>query len=63
MSEPAYIVGRLTSDSKILFTASNYLKAIEMARVRILLADDHTLFCNLLRELLEPEYEVDRQRQ
>jgi DNA-binding NarL/FixJ family response regulator len=29
-----------------------------MARVRILLADDHTLFCNLLRELLEPEYEV-----
>jgi DNA-binding NarL/FixJ family response regulator len=30
----------------------------EMARVRILLADDHTLFCNLLRDLLEPEYEV-----
>lgn len=29
-----------------------------MARVRILLADDHTLFCNLLRQLLEPEYEV-----
>jgi DNA-binding NarL/FixJ family response regulator len=29
-----------------------------MARVRILLADDHTLFCNLLRELLQPEYEV-----
>lgn len=29
-----------------------------MARTRILLADDHTLFCNLLRELLEPEYEV-----
>ncbi|HTZ49944.1 MAG TPA: response regulator transcription factor [Verrucomicrobiae bacterium] len=29
-----------------------------MARVRILLADDHTLFCNLLRELLEPKYEV-----
>jgi len=29
-----------------------------MARVRILLADDHTLFCNLLRDLLEPEYEV-----
>jgi DNA-binding NarL/FixJ family response regulator len=29
-----------------------------MARIRILLADDHTLFCNLLRELLEPEYEV-----
>jgi DNA-binding NarL/FixJ family response regulator len=29
-----------------------------MARVKILLADDHTLFCNLLRELLEPEYEV-----
>ena len=29
-----------------------------MARARILLADDHTLFCNLLRELLEPEYEV-----
>lgn len=29
-----------------------------MARVRILLADDHTLFCNLLGDLLEPEYEV-----
>jgi DNA-binding NarL/FixJ family response regulator len=29
-----------------------------MKRIRILLADDHTLFCNLLRELLEPEYEV-----
>ena len=29
-----------------------------MTRVRILLADDHTLFCNLLRDLLEPEYEV-----
>jgi DNA-binding NarL/FixJ family response regulator len=29
-----------------------------MARVRILLADDHTLFSSLLRELLEPEYEV-----
>jgi DNA-binding NarL/FixJ family response regulator len=30
----------------------------EMARVKILLADDHTLLCHLLRELLEPEYEV-----
>jgi DNA-binding NarL/FixJ family response regulator len=29
-----------------------------MPRARILLADDHTLFCNLLHELLEPEYEV-----
>lgn len=29
-----------------------------MQRTKILLADDHTLFCNLLRELLEPEYEV-----
>ena len=29
-----------------------------MGRVRILLADDHTLFCKLLRDLLEPEYEV-----
>lgn len=29
-----------------------------MKRVRILLADDHTLFCSLLRDLLEPEYEV-----
>jgi DNA-binding NarL/FixJ family response regulator len=29
-----------------------------MARAKILLADDHTLFCNLLRQLLEPEYEV-----
>jgi len=29
-----------------------------MARVKILLADDHTLFCDLLRELLQPEYEV-----
>lgn len=29
-----------------------------MARTRILLADDHVLLCNLLRELLEPEYEV-----
>jgi len=29
-----------------------------MARVKILLADDHTLFCNLLQDLLEPEYEV-----
>jgi DNA-binding NarL/FixJ family response regulator len=29
-----------------------------MARTKIVLADDHTLFCNLLRELLEPEFEV-----
>lgn len=29
-----------------------------MARVKILLADDHTLLCHLLHELLEPEYEV-----
>jgi DNA-binding NarL/FixJ family response regulator len=29
-----------------------------MARIKILLADDHTLFCDLLREILEPEYEV-----
>jgi len=29
-----------------------------MPRIKILLADDHTLFCNLLRELLEPQYEV-----
>jgi DNA-binding NarL/FixJ family response regulator len=29
-----------------------------MPRIRILLADDHTLFCSLLRDLLEPEYEV-----
>ncbi len=29
-----------------------------MKRTRILLADDHTLFCSLLRDLLEPEYEV-----
>ena len=29
-----------------------------MTRTKILLADDHTLFCNLLREVLEPEYEV-----
>jgi DNA-binding NarL/FixJ family response regulator len=29
-----------------------------MGRTRILLADDHTLFCALLRDLLEPEYEV-----
>lgn len=29
-----------------------------MARVRILLADDHSLFCSLLRDLLEPEFEV-----
>jgi DNA-binding NarL/FixJ family response regulator len=29
-----------------------------MTRVRILLADDHTLFCSLLRDLLEPEYQV-----
>jgi hypothetical protein len=34
------------------------LKAIKMTRIRILLADDHTLFCNLLRDLLELEYEV-----
>jgi DNA-binding NarL/FixJ family response regulator len=30
----------------------------KMPRAKILLADDHTLFCNLLRQLLEPEYEV-----
>ena len=30
----------------------------KMARTRILLADDHTLFCSLLKDLLEPEYEV-----
>ena len=29
-----------------------------MGRTTILLADDHTLFCALLRDLLEPEYEV-----
>jgi DNA-binding NarL/FixJ family response regulator len=29
-----------------------------MTRVKILLADDHILLCNLLREVLEPEYEV-----
>ena len=29
-----------------------------MKRTRILLADDHTLFCSLLRDLLEPEYDV-----
>lgn len=29
-----------------------------MTRVRVLLADDHTLFCNLLKDLLQPEYEV-----
>lgn len=29
-----------------------------MKRIRILLADDHTLFCSLLSDLLEPEYEV-----
>ena len=29
-----------------------------MARVKILLADDHTLFSDLLRGLLEPEYKV-----
>ena len=29
-----------------------------MKRTRILLADDHTLFCSLLRDLLEPEFEV-----
>jgi DNA-binding NarL/FixJ family response regulator len=29
-----------------------------MARVKVLLADDHTLFCNLLNDLLQPEFEV-----
>lgn len=29
-----------------------------MGRTRVLLADDHTLFCRLLRDLLEPEFEV-----
>lgn len=29
-----------------------------MTRVKVLLADDHTLFCNLLKDLLQPEYEV-----
>jgi DNA-binding NarL/FixJ family response regulator len=29
-----------------------------MPRARVLVADDHTLFCSLLRDLLEPEYEV-----
>jgi len=29
-----------------------------MKRAKILLADDHTLFCNLLHQILEPEYEV-----
>jgi DNA-binding NarL/FixJ family response regulator len=29
-----------------------------MKRVQILLADDHTLFCALLRKFLEPQYEV-----
>lgn len=31
-----------------------------MTRIKILLADDHTMFCNLLKDLLEPEYEVLR---
>jgi DNA-binding NarL/FixJ family response regulator len=30
----------------------------KMSRTRILLADDHTLFCSLLKDFLEPEYEV-----
>jgi DNA-binding NarL/FixJ family response regulator len=29
-----------------------------MGKIRILLADDHTMFCSLLRGLLEPTYEV-----
>src|SRR6516162_3116819 len=29
-----------------------------MKRIRILLADDHTLICDAIRKLLEPEYEV-----
>jgi DNA-binding NarL/FixJ family response regulator len=29
-----------------------------MKRIRILLADDHTLFSSMLKDLLEPEYEV-----
>jgi DNA-binding NarL/FixJ family response regulator len=29
-----------------------------MSRTRVLLADDHTLFCTLLQKLLEPQYEV-----
>jgi DNA-binding NarL/FixJ family response regulator len=29
-----------------------------MKRIRILLADDHTMICDGLRKLLEPEYEV-----
>jgi DNA-binding NarL/FixJ family response regulator len=29
-----------------------------MARKRILLADDHTMYCELLRELLQSEYDV-----
>ncbi len=29
-----------------------------MGKIRILLADDHTMFCSLLRTLLEPTYEV-----
>jgi DNA-binding NarL/FixJ family response regulator len=29
-----------------------------MGKVRILLADDHAMFCSLLRTLLEPTYEV-----
>jgi len=29
-----------------------------MGRIKILLADDHTLICSLLKDLLEPEYEV-----
>ena len=29
-----------------------------MARTKVLLADDHTLVCSLLKDLLEPDYEV-----
>ena len=29
-----------------------------MPRAKILLADEHPLFCNVLRELLEPENEA-----
>src|SRR3974377_965646 len=44
-------------ESKPLSAASSHWEN-EMGRIKILLADDHTLICSLLKDLLEPEYEV-----
>ena len=36
----------------------NFLRGSEMAKVRVLLADDHTLLLQACRKMLESTYEI-----